>query len=158
MTGKYKILLASLLVTMMTLMSCTRNNGDIGDLFGRWKLETLTADGVGLPLYGDDADDTDAELYAWWFQGSLVWIHTVYPHQDFVTVKGMWSRTETQLLLDFSYADDEGNKYYTPPSALHLVAHGVTPLTIESESSSRMHLWYVADDGVRYDYYLSKVY
>lgn len=158
MIKAYKILYVSVMIAVVALMSgCTRNNGDIGNLFGRWKVDTLTADGVGLPLYGDDSAD-DAQLYAFWFQGSLVWIHTVYPHQDYITVKGMWTRTETRLLLNFSHTGNDGEMYYTPPAALHLVAHGVTPLTVESESSSRMHLWYVADSGIRYDYYLSKVY
>lgn len=154
----YKILFASILIALVAVVSgCTRNNGDIGDLFGRWKVDTLTADGVEQPLYGEESGD-DALLYALWFQGELVWVHTVYERHDFLTVKGMWTRTDSSLLLDFSHTGHDGDIYYRPPLALHFVERGVTPLTIESETSSRMHLWYVAHDGVRYDYFLTKVY
>lgn len=144
----------ALVIAMLMLVSggCTRNDGDIGDLFGRWKVETLTADGVAQTLYGGEA-----EMYALWFQSELVWIHELLPHHDFINYKGMWKRDGDRLQLDFSFSGDFEDQY-RPPVALHFVEDGVTPLTVASESSSDMTLWYVADDGVRYEYHLKKVY
>ena len=34
-----------LIVIALSFNACTHNNGDIGDLFGTWKLETITIDG-----------------------------------------------------------------------------------------------------------------
>lgn len=133
-------------------------DGDIGDLFGRWNVVSLTADGVAQTLYDDGAEEDDVLLYTWSFQGDLAWILTLHPHQSYHTAKGMWSRTDTQLMLDYSHIDNDGPDYYTPPSALHLVQGGVTTLNIESMSSSDMTLWYVSDDGVRYEYHLTKAY
>lgn len=150
---KNKAITALLLALLMLVSAgCTRNNGDIGDLYGRWKVETLTADGVGLPLY-----DGEVEMYALWFQSELVWIHELFPHQDYLNHKGMWKREGDKLLLDFSFTGDY-DEQYRPPVALHFVENGVTPLTVASESSSKMTLWYVGDDGVRYEYHLRKVY
>lgn len=142
-------------VTVVLLMpACTRNDGDIGDLFGRWKVVSISADGEQLALYDDDV-----LMYSWSFQGSLLWVQTLYPHQDYTTVKGMWSRTDRTLSLDFSYTGDDGDDYYRPPQPLHLVSDGVTVMSIADMSSSEMSLWYVSEeDGVKYEYYLKKVY
>jgi len=152
------ICFAALATAVMLSVGCTRMNGDIGDLFGRWNVVALTADGVEQHLYDEGTDDDDVLLYTLSFQGDLAWILTLYPHQSYHTAKGMWSRTGTQLMLDYSHIDDEGPVYYTPPAALHLVQGGVTALNIESMSSSAMTLWYVSDDGVRYEYHLTKAY
>lgn len=150
-----RILHILLLTTFIVLSAgCTHNDGDIGDLFGRWKVESLRADGSDLPLY-----DEDVLVYCWSFQGDLVWIQTLHPHHDFMNVKGMWSRHDDILSLDFSFTGDDGDPFYRPPSSLHLVSDGVTDLNIESLTSSEMHVLYVSDlDGVRYDYYLKKYY
>lgn len=146
------------LSVIFTLCSvgCTHMDGDIGELFGRWNLVSLTADGVEQHLYDEGASPDDVLLYTWSFQGDLAWILTLYPHHSYHMTKGMWTRTDTRLTLDFAHHDDEGADYYTPPEALHL--SGVTELNIESMTSSDMTLWYVSDDDVRYEYKLSKAY
>lgn len=143
-----------LFIAMLLSTGCARNDGDIGDLFGRWKVEALQADGQDQVLYDDDV-----LMYCWSFQGSLVWIQTLHPHHDFVNVKGMWNRDAHLLSLDFSFTGDDGDVFYRPPEPLHLVNDGITALNIESLTSSRMHVWYESStDGVRYDYHLKKYY
>lgn len=145
-----------LAVTLPAITGCTRMDGDIGHLFGRWNLTSLTADGEEVPLYRDGTAADDVLLYTWSFQGDLAWILTLYPYNDYKTAKGMWSRTDTQLTLDFSHSDNDGDEFYTPPQPLHL--EDVTTLNIESLSSSAMTLWYVSDDDIRYEYHLIKAY
>lgn len=155
---QYIIGVILLMAAVMSAGGCTRMDGDIGDLFGRWNLVTLTADGVEQQLYGLGGGDDEVLLYTWAFQGDLVWILTMYPHQSSRSARGMWSRTDTQLLINYSFTDDESPQDYVPPSALHLVEDGVTALNIESMSSSSMTLWYVSDDDVKYEYHLKKAY
>lgn len=147
-----------LLAAVLLAGGCTRMDGDIGDLFGRWNLVSLSADGVDQQLYGLGGGDKEVLLYTWAFQGDLVWILTMYPHQSSHSAKGMWSRTDTQLSLNYSFTDDESPLDYMPPAALHLVDDGVTTLNIETMTSSTMTLWYVSDDDVKYEYHLKKAY
>lgn len=156
----YRIMIIAVIaLPMFMAIGCTRNNGDIGDLFGRWRIESLTADGLEMPLYGDSSDgDNDVLLYTLSFQGSLVWIQTLYPHHDQLTVKGAWSRSGDRLMLDFSHNGSDGDVYYRPPKELCLVENGVTPLTVVFESSSDMVLAYIADNGVEYEYRIVKAY
>ena len=158
MRGVYnKIALLSLTAIILLLnVGCTHMDGDIGDLFGRWNLVSLSADGVAQPLYNDGTAADDVLLYTWAFQGELVWILTLHPHHSYHTAKGAWTRTDTQLTLDFDHTDNDGAGDYTPPEALHLA--GVTSLNIQSLTSSEMTLWYMSDDGVRYEYHLTKAY
>ncbi len=132
---------------------CTRNNGDIGVLFGRWRVESLLADGQPVQLYSDDV-----LLYTWSFQSSLMFITVVEPYNDYYNIKGTWSRDGDELKLNFSYTGNDGPVYYDPPENLHLVKGGVTDLNIIRLTSGEMELERVSPDGVRYLYYLKKAY
>ncbi len=142
--------MAGLLLTVLS-SGCTRNDGDIGDLFGWWTLDTLTADGAEQDLLSDEV-----LLYTFSFQTDIVQIQQTFPHADFMRWKGMWSRDEETLYLDFGHTDDAGG-YYEPPVELHLI-RGTTPLSILTLNGKRMHLRYKnSESGVTYDYYFSKV-
>lgn len=144
-----------LIIILISATACTRNDGDIGDLFGRWRLMSLTGDGVSLPV-----NDESAGVYAYfmYFQGDLTLIQMIMPHESTVSVRGMWNREGDVINLDFSFTGEDGDLYFRPPAALHFVECGVTSLNIDSLSSSDMKLWYIADDGVRYDYRFKKIY
>lgn len=131
---------------------CTRNNGDIGDLFGDWRLETLTADGEELQLY-----DGDTKVYTWAFQSGIIRIQEIRAYMDYSDYLGTWSREDDELILDFTHQADYGDDNFTPPETLHLVAHGVTRLEIIRLDSRKLQVGYQGEDGVKYMYFLNKV-
>ncbi|MCM1355138.1 MAG: lipocalin-like domain-containing protein [Staphylococcus sp.] len=145
-----------LLGLIVPLTGCTRHNGDIGDLFGEWRLERMTADGVDVDLYGQ-ADEDGVELYTWAFQSTLIRINSIYPHHHSMLSMGTWSEDGDILSLKFGYSDNvEGNEsFYIPPAVLQLRPDGVTRLHFDSRSGKKMVLSQTADDGVTYTYYLS---
>lgn len=145
------ILLLSLLA-----FGCSHNDGDIGPLFGTWRLESVTADGADVDLHEDGS-----LLIDWRFQSHLIQIQTVFEHYSYQNVMGTWQMTEHPdriLALDFSGHNVDGTGFYTPPSQLHLVRGGVTPLTIERLNGKDLRLSYTSADGVTYAYKLRKAY
>ncbi|MDE5918801.1 MAG: lipocalin-like domain-containing protein [Duncaniella sp.] len=138
---------------LLVASGCTRNNGDIGVLFGRWRVESLKADGEPVALYDDET-----LLYTWSFQSSLIFITVIQPYTQYYDIRGTWSRDGDVLKLNFGYTGNDGQKYYDPPENLHLVRDGVSDMEIKKMTSSEMLLERVAEDGVRYVYYLKKAY
>lgn len=138
---------------LILLSSCTHNNGDIGDLFGNWRLDRLTADGVEMPLY-DGTDDAPV-LYTWAFQSSIIRITAIYPHSLYSDFWGTWKEDADVLELNFTYDSTDAN--HVPPVALH-IDDGITVLTKDRFDSNKMELSYVSSEGTTYKYYLSKPY
>ena len=147
---KLKISILILFLTILT--GCTRNNGDIGDLFGRWRVESLTIDGEAVSLYDDEN-----LLYTWSFQSSLMFITVIQPYESYYNIQGTWSRGDGVLSLNFGYTGNDGEKYYTPPANLYL-NRGVTDLKILKSSSRHLELEHTREDGKRYIYKLKKAY
>lgn len=148
-----EILMALLLMTITG--SCTRNNGDIGDYFGEWRLERLTADGEEVALY---TEKSGVELYTWGFQGRLIQIVEILPRHEYIEHTGSWREDGDILELNFGYSDNEPGHLpgYRAPEALHLVCDGITRLHIDRFKHRRMVLSYVSDKGVLYTYYLKR--
>ncbi len=142
-----------LLVLLLATGGCTRNNGDIGPLFGNWRLDSMKADGEEVELY----DDTTL-LYVWAFQSSLVKIQTVQPHNDYRWAMGTWTLEGNTLSLDFNHTDIDGDYNYSPPAPLHLEGHGITPLHVTTLTGSCLKAEYTAPTGVKYEYTLHKAY
>lgn len=152
-----KCLIIMILALASVLGGCTHAGGDIGPLFGTWRLEELTADGAKVELYGQG--DGAPELYVWAFQGELVSIRSIFEHQDVETFYGSWSRTDEALTLNFTYSDDEDFDAFTPPAAMHLEADGITTLKIINLTDKRLRLSYVnSQSGTTYEYNLKKAY
>ncbi|MDE6078923.1 MAG: lipocalin-like domain-containing protein [Duncaniella sp.] len=149
MTRTLSLMLACI-ISLLLGTGCTHNDGDIGDLFGWWTLDSLTADGTPTPL-----TDDEVLLCTWAFQTSVIQIQETLDHAEARRYKGSWSREGDLLMLNFSYTDNAGGSY-VPSERFHLLP-GITPLTILKLDGSRMHLRYThPDDGTVYDYYLSK--
>lgn len=156
----YRTIILTIGAVILSLTTgCTRNCGDIGELFGYWRLNSMTADGIPVELYPETSPDgMPARLYTWAFQSHLIMIHTFFDHHDSDQATGTWQRTDGKLMLDFDNSDDGGEEYYTPPAVLKLVDGGVTPLDIVSISPDKMTLRYTADDGITYEYRLRKAF
>lgn len=150
---KTRYLLTLIFAFLLISTSCTHNDGDIGDLFGRWRVESLQRDGIDVPLYDDET-----LLYTWSFQSSLIFITVIEPHNDHYDIRGTWKREGNLLRLNFGYKGNDGDKYYDPPENLGLVKDGVSDLEIVSLSSKEMILKRVSETGETYTYYLRKAY
>lgn len=88
------LILTSLLVMMLT--GCTRNNGDIGPIFGLWKL-------VGIEPQGEwkQAPDLNVENLYWGFQSSTVRMVTRKSQALIYESFGNWSISGSTLYLSF---------------------------------------------------------
>ncbi len=141
---------------IFVLSGCTRNNGDIGDYFGEWRLDKLTADGVEMPIYDSG---NEVVLYTWAFHGKIIRINTVYVHHHVENSFGSWLEDGDILELEFSYHDDiEDNMgMYTPPVALHLNSGGITRLHIDKMKDRYMILSQISN-GIEYTYHLKRPY
>lgn len=80
------------------LCACTHNNGDIGPLFGQWRIVG------GLPTPAGEA------LYMS-FQNSTVELKAVGDRHESLTAFGNWAQNESTLTLTFPDADRQ------PPAA-----------------------------------------
>lgn len=144
------------IVVIMLCAGCTRHHGDIGEFFGDWRLDKMTADGEQIILYSED-DDSAPILYTWAFQSTVIRINSIYTYNRILDCYGTWSEEDGVLELRFTYNDlDEGTDYlYTPPKILHFSPDGVTRLNIDRLENKKMVVSYTATDGVKYTYYLT---
>lgn len=99
-----------LLVALMLGTGCT-NNGDIGSLYGSWRVENITVDGQDLPL--DENTTTSFN-----FQNNIVMVKQSDVHHSYQYVVGTWQQTGANLTLTFHYHDDgtePSEGMYAPP-------------------------------------------
>lgn len=90
--------LISSLLLILTLTSCMHNDGDIGNLFGTWKIESIAIDGEEDAKYEGDVFVQ--------FQTEVVRLVQVEHNYDYVEYLGSWSREGNNLLLDLHYNMD----------------------------------------------------
>lgn len=93
-TLRYTLSLALLLITAL---SCTHNNGDIGNQFGQWKLVTMTRAGV------DDAD-YKGNIF-WSFQNTTIEIKEVAANHEVWQTFGNYRLEDATLFLSFPDED-----------------------------------------------------
>lgn len=84
----YRILFS---ITIITLLSCTHNNGDIGPLFGQWKLTEI--------IINDKPDQNYNENIFFAFQNDVTNMKIVYEHHETVEAYGHWKQNGNILLL-----------------------------------------------------------
>lgn len=85
-------------VILLALTSCTHNNGDIGPLYGQWKLVSIDAQGVEIPEYNGDV--------FWSFQDSAIQILSRMDQHEFEQRYGNWSLTDGDTRLVLTFPDD----------------------------------------------------
>lgn len=142
------ILLISLAISFN---ACTHNNGDIGDLFGTWKLQSITIDGVIDTTYQDNV--------LWKFQASVMSMirandkdHT--RHEGW----GSWeyANDETQIIVDFTHTDNDhpnmGSDKYSPLPETYIPKASISILDIIELDNSKLTLRYISNKGIEYVY------
>lgn len=80
-------------IALFILAGCTRNDGDIGHLFGQWKLVSITRNGVDDPSY-------EGNIY-WSFQNSTLEMKEVVAHNTVYQTFGNWHETDNTLFFSF---------------------------------------------------------
>lgn len=140
-----------LIVIVMSTISCTRNNGDIGEYFGTWKLEKITID-------GEIDADYDGNMF-WKFQSTVFCMQMVDEYHGSDTRWGTWRETANMLTLDFTHHDNNnpvGAPIYSPFEQSYLPSESVVNLTIVAMLGSAMLLEYIDDTGRIIKYNLKK--
>lgn len=148
-TTAYIRLILAFVVAMAATASCTHNNGDIGDWFGKWHLKSIEINSVN-----DDSYDGNM---VWKFQNDIVEMDVINGHIHSEHY-GTWKESDGKLILDFTHKDDNtaaGTGTYAPPSQTYLPA-AVVGLKILKLSSSTLILQYDADASTVITYSLSK--
>lgn len=146
-------LIFTLFVTVV-LCGCRVNNGDIGDFFGSWLLESMTVDGV-------EAEDFDSESTFWEFQNNIIKITRVTPQLNSDGRWGTWVDNGSQLFLDFTHYEDgvaPGTGSYQAPEWLDMPQNEIIALTFDKRASRRMILWRTDALGRRIAYSLRKIW
>ena len=141
---RLKNIFVTFLATIACILacSCTRNNGDIGDWFGTWRVDELNIDGEPDPNYGPP-------YMIFKFQSSIVII--MWPEEanhGAPACTGTWKQEGDKLLLRFDYDQ------FAPTVATHLPEVGT--LDILKLSRSTIELEYHNPEGITYYYKLKK--
>ncbi len=152
MIMKYLIRFTLLLTLLLTTGACTHNDGDIGPLFGYWRLDKMTVNDTPHNLY----DNTGVELYAFAFQSNVMYIQTMLPHLDYDRAFGTWSLDGDVMTWHFRWTDMNNYANYTDPEALMLDPSGLTTLHVLRLTSSHLDVEYTDTDGKVIRYYLTK--
>lgn len=138
---------------LLTATGCTRNNGDIGDWFGKWQVMEISVD--GQPETGYEA------RYFWEFQNNIIRIAYVGPQgydRETYYCFGSWSQpADDAIIFDMSHSDDSGKLIYTPFAGLHFPADKPFTLSITAKSGNGRTLRYFDQEtATEYTYTLHK--
>ncbi len=148
-----KKIIFSLLLTVL-LSACRVNNGDIGDFFGSWLVESLTVDGV-VP------DDFNDETSFWEFQNNIIKVSYIENLDELDRRWGTWAEDDNSLLLDFTHYEngvEPGTQHYQAPEWLYMPQGVVIDLTFVSRGSHHMTLAWTDASGCRIVYSLRKIW
>ena len=88
--------LTALLLSVLSA-SCTHNNGDIGKIFGKWKLTYIEATDTEKP-------ETVGTMF-WSFQSSTVFVQINDGSHDEIGSYGNFRLADETLFLDFADTD-----------------------------------------------------
>ena len=124
---------------LISMISCTRNHGDIGPWFGTWHVESITADGTPVSFTGD---------YFFQFQSRVFRVSQVKAHEQLVESFGTWQNDEVaQMTITFP---DPTVFYIEMPG---LEVHNQFAVTV---SSKRAVFTKTDESGITYTYSLKK--
>jgi hypothetical protein len=139
---------------ILILSGCTRNNGDIGNWFGKWQIMSIAVDGTPEANYQPQ--------YFMEFQNNIVkltWLApNGYEHETY-TAYGTWQQpADNYMEFDFTHGDDiHGTNYYTPFEALHLPSGQTFKMSISNASGNNCTMTYFDESSSKqYTYELRK--
>ena len=129
------------ILSVLTLASCTRNHGDIGMWFGTWHVERITAGDTTVNVEGD---------YFFQFQSKVFRVSLVGDHEQIVESYGTWEEGENGNKMTISFPD---------PDVYYIVMPGLEPhndFTVTTTSTKEITFAKTDTTGTPYTYHLKK--
>lgn len=138
-----------LLVAMLAMSSCTKNEGNIGYWFGLWHLDSIELDGV-------TDEDYDGSYY-FKFQGEVFCISWVNNQtHDYDEHFAEWESSDDDSFLTINFVDNRWSPSfndYQPNTYLKTI----TTLKVLTLNNTTMVLFYADEDtGVTVTYNLTR--
>lgn len=93
-----KRMIIFLLPAILLLTGCTHANGDIGDLFGNWKLTSVKT------TEGEPANIAENQIF-WGFQSAVLQMTMLTGHEMAMRQYAMWHIDDNILFVDFDDPD-----------------------------------------------------
>lgn len=104
---KLKLHIILAIVALMSLGSCSHNDGDIGYWFGLWHLDSIEINGTPVPDY-------DGNTY-FMFQGKVFCIRCVYEtHHAYNESYAQWQESDDHQSATITFVDDRFAPTITP--------------------------------------------
>lgn len=135
------------------LASACQNNGDIGEMFGVWRLDSYTCN-------GDRLRDRYIDNTTFSFQSNIVEVISQY--DDYMSAymaygQWIWLNDDT-LMLSFQQRDDTGGdqSQYGAPRWIGFTSKEVMKMHVSGRGSGRLTLTWDFE-GVQYVYKLKKM-
>ena len=143
-----------LIILAAVLTSACQNNGDIGDLFGSWRVDSYTIDGQ---LQEGRPTQTVFSFQSITVNVSLITDEYGGAWQRF----GTWTETDSEFIFDFTHHDNNnapGTGMYQAPEWLNFTSDSPMVLHKDQRSSRDMTLSFSDLDGRRHVYVLKKTW
>lgn len=131
------------------LLGACQNDGHIGYLYGTWRVDSYTVDGVTA--------DTDWAVTTLSFQSDIIMVETV--HDEYGTYSsffGSWTEQDDLMIIDFDHVNDNGPTQ--APPALGWTNAGPMEMRVSDRSGRRVTWTYTDAAGAVHVYRLHKTY
>ena len=131
-----KAIVFTLLVNAF-FVACTTNDGDIGSLFGTWRVERIIVDGKPDAAYVGNL--------VWKFQGGVLLMQEVEANHEIVNYWSSWSRKDGMIIVSTQHVDSGDTDPYGFPPALRLPVHAIVEFSVLSDVGHRLTLSYESE-------------
>lgn len=148
-----RTLISLIIAAIASLLNCrcTTNNGDIGPLYGHWKLQQILIDGTPEAGYQGDI--------FWQFQSHVISMRRSDAYHKASQCFGSWIETgDNTLQLNFGHTDGfspERDYQYTP-FAETMLPRGIASLKVITLNDCDFTATYTTADGNVVTYRLTK--
>lgn len=143
-----------LIILTAALATACQNNGDIGDLYGSWRLDSYTIDG--------NLQEGRPTQTVFSFQSTVVNVSLITDEYGGAWQRfGTWSETDSEFIIDFTHHDNSnapGTGTYQAPEWLNFNSDAPMVLHKYQRSSREMTLSFSDLQGRRHVYILKKTW
>lgn len=150
--NRYSACRALAILFAALLAAACQNNGDIGYLFGTWRIDSMTVDG--------QPDPAAAAQTLISFQNDIIEVQRIFDADGtFANFFGTWAEDGDIITINFTHhADDPDDQAFNAPEWLGWTAAHPMQLSVSSRSSRTVTWTFTADDGTVYVYNLRKTW